>query len=42
MILQKLKQDAESFLGEKITKAVITYLHIFQTVSGRLLKMPVL
>ncbi|NLZ53984.1 MAG: molecular chaperone DnaK [Thermoanaerobacteraceae bacterium] len=24
MILQKLKQDAESFLGEKITKAVIT------------------
>jgi molecular chaperone DnaK len=24
MVLQKLKQDAESFLGEKITKAVIT------------------
>ncbi len=24
MILQKLKQDAESFLGEKVTKAVIT------------------
>ena len=24
MVLQKLKQDAESFLGEKISKAVIT------------------
>jgi len=29
MILQKIKKDAESFLGESITKAVITVLAYF-------------
>ena len=34
--IAKLKADAESYLGEKVEKAVITVPHIFQTLSVRL------
>ena len=39
MILQKLKADAEAYLGETVTEAVITLT--LQTASVRLQKMPV-
>ena len=35
MILQKLKSDAESYLGEKVTEAVIRFLHISQMLRDR-------
>ena len=35
MILQKLKADAESYLGEKVEKAVITVPLTLRTVKGR-------
>lgn len=41
MILQKLKSDAEAYLGETVTQAVITVLHTSQTHSVRLQRMPV-
>ena len=42
MILQKLKGDAENYLGEKVTEAVITVPAYFKrTHSVRLPKMPV-
>jgi hypothetical protein len=39
MILRKMVDDASSYLGEKITKAVITVLLILMTHSVRQLKM---
>ena len=39
MILQKLKEDAEKYLGEKVTQAVIT-VPTSLTVNVRQLKMP--
>ncbi len=39
MILQKLKADAENYLGEKVTDAVITVRHISMTHSVRQRKM---
>ena len=40
MILQKLKADAEEYLGEKITQAVITVPAYFSIPSARLQRMP--
>ena len=40
MILQKLKVDAEAYLGEKVTEAVITCRPTSPTASARLPKMP--
>ncbi len=39
MILQNLKATAESYLGEKVTKAVITVPAYFNDASVRLLRM---
>ena len=39
MVLQKLKTDAEAYLGEKITQAVITVPLILPIPSGRQPKM---
>ena len=41
MILQKLKADAEAYLGEKVTEAVITVPAYFTTHSVRQLKTQV-
>ena len=40
MILQKLKSDAENYLGEKVTEAVITFPLISMTRSVRPPRMP--
>ena len=40
MILQKLKSDAEAYLGETITEAVITVRLTLPTLSVRQPKMP--
>lgn len=40
MILQKMKADAEAFLGTKINKAVITYRHTSRTRSVRRQRTP--
>jgi len=34
MILQKLKMDAEAYLGEKITKAVVTVSRLLQRCAA--------
>ena len=41
MILQKLKQSAEDYLGETVSDAVIMYLRILTTVRDRPQKRPV-
>ena len=41
MILQKLKRDAEEYLGEEVTEAVITVPAYFTDIKDRPLKMPV-
>jgi molecular chaperone DnaK len=41
MILSKLKADAEAFLGEKVTQAVITVPAYFNDTSARQPRMPV-
>ena len=41
MILQKMKSDAENYLGEKVTEAVITVRLISTMRSVRLPKMQV-
>ena len=41
MVLQKLKSDAESYLGTKVTQAVITVPLTLLTHSVRLQRMPV-
>ena len=35
MVLQKLKADAEAYLGEKVTEAVITVRPTSPTASAR-------
>ena len=40
MILQKLKQDAEAYLGEKVEQAVITVPAYFTDAQRQALKMP--
>ncbi len=40
MILQKLKADAEAYLGEKVTEAVITVPAYLTTARGRPPRMP--
>ena len=41
MILQKLKKDAEGYLGEKLQKQLSQFLHISMMLSVRQQKMPV-
>ncbi len=41
MILQKLKSDAENYLGEKVTEAVITVPAYFNDAQRQATKMPV-
>src|SRR5579863_7169274 len=38
-ILQKIKRDAEAFIGEKVEKAVITVLHILTIIKDKQPKM---
>ena len=40
MVLQKLKTDAEAYLGEKVTRAVITVPAYFNAVSYTHLTLP--
>ncbi len=40
-ILMKLKEDAEDFLGQPVTDAVVTVPPILLTHKDKLLKMPV-
>ena len=40
MILSKLKADAEAYLGDKVTEAVITVPHTSTTRSARPQKTP--
>ena len=40
MILQKLKEDAEKYLGEKVTQAVITVPAYFSDSQRQATKMP--
>ena len=39
MVLQKIKLDAESYLGEKVTEAIITVPAYLQTLKDRLQRM---
>ena len=40
MILQKLKADAEAYLGEEVTKAVITVPAYFTDSQRQATRMP--
>jgi hypothetical protein len=40
MVLLKMKQTAEAYLGTTINNAVVTSLHISTTLKGRQQRMP--